>query len=226
MAKVTTTSGEKVDFGKYADPVFLNIDKSVSKRLEKSLISVEKTISAVKEHEAKLATEMKLAEKIAQGKLESPTYTSDFDAFISAVDSWTVAKRDAKSVSQVRAEQAEISTFTVRFLKEKLPSIIEDWALLFQQQQEKLRYIEDTYEDQETLEAVGKLYEIIVGDYNKLDNRISVLASLCPTLSAHSHGHPVIRINLEAKQAYAAAKQAEEVYEQSRLAELGGVVHF
>lgn len=226
MAKVTTISGEKVDFGKYADPKFLNIDKLVAKRIEEKLVAVEETISAVEAHAEELAVETKLAEDIAHGKLSRPLYTDDFDAFLSNLEDYMTVINSTKSLTQLQTEKFECTTYTNQYLQNNLPALIDDWATLFQQQQEKLRYIEDTYEDQETLEAVGKLYEIIVGDYNQLDNRLSVLASLCPSFREHAHGHPVVRINLEAKQAYAAAKQAEEVYEQSRLAELGGVVHF
>lgn len=225
MSSITTSNGEKVDFGKYADPKFLNIDKLVAKRIEEKLVAVEKTISAVESYEEELAVETKLAEDILHGKLPRPLYTDDFDAFLSNLEDYMTVINSTKSLTQLQTEKFECTTYKNQYLLKNLPAIIDDWALLFQQQQEKLRYIEDNLEDQDTLEAVGKLYEIIVEDYNKLDKRISALASLNFSFNEHAKGHPVVRIDLEAKEAYAAAKRIEEVYTQSRLAELGGVVH-
>ena len=221
---VSITAEIRREFGKYVDKDFLQLDNETSQKLENTLTEIEKTLQEVNDHNSKLDSEMQLALDIQHGRQKLPTYSANFKEFLSETAKYMEVKNTSKTVDYVRTEMQLLTSFKSQFLLDKLPLAVEYLAVLFQQQQNKLRHIEENFEDQETFELVNDLYEVITADYHAFDQRIIELASQTPDYRYPAKGHPIQRLDLMTKAAYANKKALEEAELEARLAELGGII--
>lgn len=166
---------------KLTDPEYLKLDTETATRLKKRLTSLEGTVNEMKAHEAKLKQELQQAEAIKYGKEEKPDYTGKgFEAFLSAVGEYSQSKAQAKTVEQVRTEQAEFERYKEQFLSEKLRDIEADLRKLKNQQSAKLREVESALETADNTAEIDEIYKVIVADYQSLNLRTGAIAAYCP----------------------------------------------